>query len=370
MLFVDLEAQQARIREGLDRRIKMVLDHGKYINGPEVAELEERMASFVGVKHAVGCSSGTDALVMALMAFGIGPGDSVITTPFTFTATAEAIVLAGARPVFVDIELETLNLDPDKLESAIRSDTRAVIAVDLFGVPAQYNQIRYFAKKRGLAVIEDAAQAMGAEYRDSKAGSLADIGCTSFFPAKPLGCYGDGGMCFTDNLELAERLQSIREHGRGDSKYETVRTGLNGRLDTLQAAVLLSKLTIFEDELARRQKVADRWTELLGGDDSHVTCTDIPEGCQSAWAQYSVTEKRPKLSRATIRKALEEAGIPTAIYYPKPLHLQPAFAHLGYRRGDFPMAEWCSGAIFSLPVHPYVRAEEQEKAAEVILNLK
>jgi dTDP-4-amino-4,6-dideoxygalactose transaminase len=391
MQFVDLATQQRRIRKKIEANVLAVFDHGKYIMGPEIKELEDRLRDFVGVKHAIGCASGTDALLMALMAHRVGPGDVVFTTPFTFIATAEVISLLGATTVFVDIDIETFNIDPDRLESAIdavrsqdasihpipalNSDSknqfqalnpRVIIAVDLFGLPADYGRIQNHAGAHDLLVIEDAAQSFGAELNGRRACSFGNIACTSFFPAKPLGCYGDGGMCFTDDDELAEIMESLRVHGKGHHKYDNVRIGLNGRLDTLQAGILLAKFDIFPEEIDFRQRVAHRYNELLDPL-SYIKTPCIPRGFKSAWAQYSILAADDQL-RKDLQNRLIEAGIPTAVYYPKPLHLQSAFSYLGYQKGDFPVSENCSERIFSLPMHPYLTQEEQEKIAEVIGN--
>jgi len=371
--FIDLAAQQKAICSNLQNRISAVMSHGKYIMGPEVSELEEKLAAFTGAKHAISCSSGTDALLMALMAYGIGPGDAVFTSPFTFIATAETIALLGATPVYVDIDAKTFNLDPSKLETAIaalkENDStayplpqtggqpnesnqeqlrpRGIIGVDLFGLPADYNSINAIAKKHGLFVIEDAAQSFGALYHEKKAGCLSDIAATSFFPAKPLGGYGDGGAVFTNDDDLADKIQSIRVHGKGKDKYDNVRVGINGRLDTIQAAVLLEKLSIFPDEIKQRNRAADQYAKALK---DLVVTPFVPEESTCVWAQYSVISN----SREQILSALRQAGIPTAIYYPKPLHQQSAFAYLGYNTGDFPVSEKTSQNIFSLPMHPYL----------------
>jgi UDP-2-acetamido-2-deoxy-ribo-hexuluronate aminotransferase len=420
MDFIDLKTQQKRIKDTLDAGIQKVLAHGQYIMGPEVKELETKLGAYVGVKHAVACASGTDALLMALMALEVGPGDAVFTSPFTFIATAEVITLLGATPVFVDIDPATFNLDPCHLERAVmavkandpslyplpttganasspaatgmddipapsveeakpdispsgdnegphesvRLRPRAVIPVDLFGLPADYDAIAAVAARHGLFVIEDAAQSFGAEYRGRNACAFGRIACTSFFPAKPLGCYGDGGMCFTDDDVLAAVMRSIRVHGQGSHKYENVRIGINGRLDTLQAAILLAKFDIFPEEVALRQHVADRYTALLANH-SPLLAPHVAEGYKSAWAQYSVLAG-DEAHRTTLLKRLQEAKIPTAIYYPKPLHLQTAFAFLGYDPGDFPLSEDCASRIFSLPMHPYLTEQDQTKIAEVI----
>lgn len=372
MDFIDLKAQQKRIKGQLDARIQKVLAHGNYIMGPEVKELEERLAAYVGVKHAVSCASGTDALLMALMALGIGPGDAVFTTPFTFVATAEVISFLRATPVFVDIDPRTYNIDPAKLEQAVQTIKtqnsnlvpKAIIPVDLFGLPADYDAIEKIARDHGLFVIEDAAQSFGAEYKGKKTCSFGNIGCTSFFPAKPLGCYGDGGMCFTDDDALAEILDSIRIHGKGSDKYENVRIGINGRMDTLQAAVLLAKFDIFPEEIELRQGVAARYTSFLSSGYAPVT-PHIPEGFRSAWAQYSILAKNGA-DRVLFMDRLKAADIPTAIYYPIPLHLQTAFAYLGYRPGAFPFSEDAAGRIFSLPMHPYLDEATVKRIAELI----
>jgi dTDP-4-amino-4,6-dideoxygalactose transaminase len=389
MQFIDLAVQQKRIRDRIESNISAILDHGKYIMGPEVMMLENRLTNYVGVKDAVGCASGTDALLLALLANQIGPGDAVFTSPFTFIATAEVVSLLGATPVFVDIEPQTFNIDPGKLQSAIQAmenndpsihplpeinsvpgspstalKPRGIIAVDLFGLPADYNRIDAIAGEYGLFVIEDAAQSFGAELNSKKACSFGNIACTSFFPAKPLGCYGDGGMCFTDDERLAEIMESLRVHGKGHHKYDNVRIGVNGRLDTIQAGILLAKFDIFSEEIELRQQVADRYTSLLNLL-SNIQTPAIPQGYKSAWAQYSVLAADEK-QRTDLQNKLKEADIPTAIYYPTPLHLQSAFSDLGYRKGDFPCSEEISRRIFSLPMHPYLTEEEQLKIAGVI----
>jgi dTDP-4-amino-4,6-dideoxygalactose transaminase len=385
--FIDLVAQQKRIREKIEKNITAVLDHGKYIMGPEIKTLENRLAEFAGVKHAIGCASGTDALLMALMAFNVGPGDAIFTSPFTFIATAEVISLLGATPVFVDIDRETFNMDPDQLNRAISAleanDTelhplpiinnplpitpRGVIGVDIFGLPADYSRIDSIAREHKLFVIEDAAQSFGAEMNGQKACSFGNIACTSFFPAKPLGCYGDGGMCFTDDDGLANIMESVRVHGKGDHKYDNIRIGMNGRLDTLQAAVLLAKFDIFPEEIELRKQVANRYAEILGGN-SQIKVPAIPLGATSAWAQYSILAADEK-HRTELQNNLKEAGIPTAIYYPQPLHLQSAFSSLGYEKGDFPVSEDCAQRIFSLPMHPYLTEEDQHKIADSIRRI-
>jgi UDP-2-acetamido-2-deoxy-ribo-hexuluronate aminotransferase len=385
--FIDLHAQQRRIRKTVEDRIGEVLDHGQYVMGPEVYALEERLALYTGVKHAVSCASGTDALLMALMAHEVGPGDAVFTSPFTFVATAEVISLLRAVPVFVDIDPVSFNMDPEHLERAVlavkngdpslhplpmwtSNDTlmpRGVIAVDLFGLPADYDRINAIAGTHGLFVVEDAAQSFGGAQRGGKACSLAQIGCTSFFPAKPLGCYGDGGMCFTWDDGLAAAMRSIRVHGGGADKYDNVRVGINGRLDTLQAAILLAKFEIFPDELESRGRVAQLYGDLIGRANPHLAIPRVPEGYTSAWAQYSLLAKDEE-KRSLILTRLGEAGIPAAVYYPKPLHLQKAFSPLGYREGDFPVSEACARRIFSLPMHPYLSEAEQRAVVGQLLS--
>ena len=382
MEFIDLATQQKKIKEKLDSNIQTVLSHGKYIMGPEIKELENRLAEYSGVKHGIACSSGTDALLLALMAYGVGPGDAILTTPFTFIATAEVISLLGAAPVFVDVDPQTFNIDPEHLERTIKAfknrstsfplprnwdamALKGIIGVDLFGLPADYDPIRRIAKENGLFIIEDAAQSFGGQYKGKMACSLGDIGCTSFFPAKPLGGYGDGGMCFTEHENLENTMRSILVHGKGSDKYENVRIGINGRLDTLQAAILHAKFGVFPDEIEKRQRVAKTYTELLSKETSGIVTPHIPQGYRSAWAQYSVLAK-DETHRSSIQSKLKDAGIPTAVYYPKPLHLQTAFKDLGYKKGDFPVSEDFSTRIFSLPMHPYLAAEDQKKIAGVI----
>lgn len=386
--FMDLKAQQDAIRPHLEEGIHTVLHHGRYILGPEVARLERAVADYVGVKHAVGCSSGTDALLLALMAYGVGPGDAVVTTPFSFIATAEVIALLGAVPVFADIDPETYNINPVSADRAVRAlrDGRAdlhplvrgeayrnirprgIIAVDLYGLPADYDALRAVCEEHGLFLIEDAAQSFGAEYRGRKAGSLGDVGATSFFPAKPLGGYGDGGMVFTDRDDIADVCRSLVVHGKGTDKYDNVRIGLNARLDTLQAAILQAKFEAFPAELQARQDVAARYTEGLRALDGALTPPVVPEGSLSAWAQYTVRARDPHTRSALIDR-LKKAGIPTAVYYPKPLHLQGAFASLGYRPGDFPVAEEASRTVFSLPFGPYMAQTAQARVLDALQGL-
>jgi dTDP-4-amino-4,6-dideoxygalactose transaminase len=370
MQFIDLAAQQKRIRPQLEERIKKVLDHGQYILGPEIRELEEKLAAFVNIPYAVSVASGTDALLMPLMVEKIGPGDAIFTSTFTFIATAEVIELLGATSVFVDIDQDTFNIDPEKLEQAIQRviydkklTPRGIIPVDLFGQAADYDAIHLIAQKYGLFVLQDACQSFGASQKGKKAGALAKVAATSFFPAKPLGCYGDGGMIFTDEKDIYEQLLSIRVHGQGIDKYTNVRVGINGRMDSLQAAVLLAKMDIFPEEIALRQEVAGRYNGLLAGT---VKVPKILKENVSAWAQYSVLHSR----RQAIIEKLRANGVPTAIYYPIPLHLQEAFTHLGYRENDFPVAEKIAGEIFSLPMHPYLISHDQERISLIIESSK
>jgi dTDP-4-amino-4,6-dideoxygalactose transaminase len=383
MQFIDLKAQQLRIRDKIESGIQTVLDHGRYVNGPEIAELERKLAAYVGVDHAVACGSGTDALLLALMSHGVGPGDAVFTSPFTFIATAEVLSLLGATPVFVDIHPATFNMDPDLLAQAVSESAegktpatkakgrrgrplvpKGIIGVDLFGLPADYGAIHRVADRHGLFVIEDAAQSFGGEQKGKKACSLAEVACTSFFPAKPLGCYGDGGMCFAQAAETAALVRSLREHGMGEHKYDNDRIGINGRMDSFQAAVLLAKFDIFPEELTLRERVAARYSELIAPIEG-LTAPDLPPDARSAWAQYSLVAK-DKAHRTRLLAACKDAGIPTAIYYPKPLHLQKAFEVLGYGENDFPISEDVSRRIFSLPMHPYVREADQVTIAGIL----
>ena len=372
MQFIDLISQKNRIRTSLMQRIEAIVDHGQYIMGPEVLELERRLADYVGTKHCVSCSSGTDALLMPLMAMGIGPGDAVLTTPFTFVATAEVISLAGATPVFVDVLPGTFNIDPELVAPAVEQakekglNPKALIPVDLFGLPADYDRLEKVAAEEGLWMLEDAAQGFGGTLHGKRTGSFGLVGATSFFPAKPLGCYGDGGAVFTDDDELDRLLRSVRVHGQGDGddKYQNVRVGINGRLDTIQAAVLIEKLDIFDDELVERQRVADAYSSRLEG---RVEVPEVPAGYTSCWAQYSLLAATTA-ERERIMGALKQAGIPSVIYYRIPLHLQKAYDGLGYTQGDFPISEDFSARVFSLPMHPYLKEEEIDMICDVILK--
>jgi len=362
--FVDLGAQRARLGDRIERAIGRVLDHGQFIFGPEVAELESRLQDFCGARHAVSCANGTDALTLALMAAGIGPGDAVYVPSFTFVATAEAPAQLGATPVMVDVREDSFNIDPDSLERAIADAARhglrpaAVIAVDLFGQPADYDALRPIAASEGLVLIADAAQSFGATLNARGVGCLADYTTTSFFPAKPLGCYGDGGAVFTDDDEAAARLTSIRLHGKGTDKYDNVRIGLNSRLDTIQAAVLIEKLAIFADEIAARNRVAERYADALS---NVVAVPRLMPGATSVWAQYTVRIAGGR--RDTVAAALREHDVPSAVYYPIPLDRQSAYAHFPIAPGGAPVSGRLASEVLSLPMHPYLDAETQARIA-------
>ena len=369
--FIDLKYQYERIRKDVLEGIEKVLDSGHYILGAEVAELEKQLAQYVSSKHVLACSSGTDALLMALMALEIGPGDAVFTTPFTFFATPESVALCGATPVFSDIDEDTYNMDPQKLEEAIQKvikegklNPKAIITVDLFGQAANYREILPIAEKYGLKVIQDACQGFGAVCPCGKvAPAMGHIGCTSFFPAKPLGCYGDGGAVFTDDDELYQKMYSILVHGRSaDDKYDNVRLGLNARLDTVQAAVLLAKLKIFPEEVELRQTVAQTYFEELDG---LVKLPVILPGYRSVYAQFCPRSDKYQM----IQEALKQNDIPSARYYPIPMHLLGAMKYLGYQKGDFPVTEACASDIFALPMHPYLEKETIRKIASVIRDV-
>lgn len=358
MQFIDLKAQQDRIREDIDRRIAAVLEHGQYIMGPEVAELEERLADYVGVKHCIGVSNGTEALQIAMMALGIGPGDEVITTPFTFIATGEMIALIGAKPVFVDIDPDTYNMDPSKIEAAITPKTKAIMPVSLYGQCADFDAINGVADKHGLPVIEDAAQSFGATYKGRKSCSLSTIGSTSFFPSKPLGCYGDGGALFTNDDELAKAMRQIRVHGQ-DRRYHHPIIGMNGRLDTLQAAIVLAKFEVFQDEVNARADIGARYSEKLR---DFVKVPTLAKENASVYAQYTIEVD----NREAFIERMKSRRVPTAVHYPVPLNLQPAFAHLGLPRGAFPVSDIASDRVVSLPMHPYLKESDQDEVVEAV----
>lgn len=358
MRFIDLKTQYQRIEANVDRRIKTVLEHGQYIMGPEVEELEAKLAAYVGIKHCIGVANGTDALLIAMMALNIQAGDEVITTPFTFIATGEMIALLGAKPVFVDIDPKTYNIDPQKIEAAITPKTKAIMPVSLYGQCADFDEINLIAKKYNLSVIEDGAQSFGATYKGKKSCSLSTIGCTSFFPSKPLGAYGDAGACFTNDDELATRMRQIRIHGQ-ERHYHHHLIGVNGRLDTLQAAILLAKLEIFPDEVLNRIKIGKQYTELLK---DHVVTPYIESCNTTVYAQYTVQVEQ----REQVQAKLKEAGIPTAVHYPIPLHLQQVFTCLGQQEGSFPVAEYVAKRVVSLPMHAYLTKEEQINIANIL----
>ncbi len=365
--FVDLKAQFKHLEDDIRAGIDRVLEHGSFIMGPEVAELERELCEFAGVEHVVSCSSGTDALLMPLMAYGVGPGDAVFTSPFTFIATAEVIALLGATPVFVDIDPRTFNIDVEQLEQAVarvadegKLKPRCIIPVDIFGLPADDDAIMAIAKRYDMTVIEDAAQSFGGTYNGKRAGSLGHVAATSFFPAKPLGCYGDGGAVLTNDAELADLMRSIRVHGKGSDKYDNVRVGINARLDTLQAAILLPKLRGFQQELDARQRVAERYTEHLH---NVVVTPFVPDGYRSAWAQYSILSDK----RDALQAALKEQGIPSVVYYPTPLHRQTAFKDRGLLCGDMSVSDDTSRRILSLPMHPYLDEETQATITSAVV---
>ena len=359
MQFIDLAAQQARIKHKIDAGIQAVLNHGQYILGPEVAELEQQLAAFVGAKHCITVANGTDALQIAQMAFGIGPGDEVITPGFTYIATAETVALLGAKPVYVDVCPKTYNLDPTLLEAAITPRTKAIIPVSLYGQCADFDAINAIAEKHGIPVIEDAAQSFGATYKGKKSCNLSTVACTSFFPSKPLGCYGDGGAIFTNDDELAVVLRQIARHGQ-DRRYHHIRVGVNSRLDTLQAAILLPKLEIFAEELVLRQHVSERYNALLN-EAGILTTPFIEAHNTSAYAQYTIQVE----NREQVQAKLQEAGIPTAVHYPIPLNKQPAVADAAV---SLPVGDAVAEKVMSLPMHPYLAEEDINKVVLGIVN--
>lgn len=351
MDFANLQYQYQLYKTEIDKAMQAVLDKANYIMGEEVAELEKSLEEFTGAKYAITCSNGTDALLLAMMALDIEPGDEIITTPFTFIATAETIAFLGATPVFVDIDEKTYNIDPSKIEEKITSKTKAIMPVSLYGQPADMDGIQAIADKYNLKVIIDGAQSFGSTYNGKTDSNLGDISTTSFFPAKPLGCFGDGGAVFTNNEVLAHKMKSLRLHGQS-KRYHHQYIGMGGRLDTLQAAVLNVKLKYYKKDLASRQEVASMYTEALNNKDLILPFLD--EKATSAWAQYSVRVK----NRDTLQASLKGQGIPTAVHYPMPLHLQKCFEYLGYKEGDFPLSEQVSNEIISLPMNPYVKDHE------------
>jgi dTDP-4-amino-4,6-dideoxygalactose transaminase len=366
MQFIDLGAQRERIRDRLKAAIDRVVDDGRYILGPEVTEFENQLAAYVGVKHAVACANGTDALLLPLFASGIGPGDAVFVPSFTFAATAEVVALAKAEPVFVDVDPDTYNIDIASLEAAIamvkkegRLTPRAIIPVDLFGLGADYTAISEIAEHENLLVIEDAAQAIGGSTQGRMCGSFGSVGATSFYPAKPLGCYGDGGAMFTNDDEMAAKLRSFAFHGKGETQYDNIHVGLNSRLDTLQAAILIEKLAILEDEMVARQAVAQRYRGALH---NLVKAAHVPEGSRSAWAQYAIETPY----RDELKAHLQEQGIPSVIYYVKPLHQQVAYRNYPVAPGGLPVSESLPKRILCLPMHPYLTVEDQDRIVGAI----
>ena len=357
MQFIDLAAQQAVINDKLQANIQKVLAHGKYILGPEVHELEEKLSAYTGAKYCITCANGTDALQIAQMAFDIGPGDEVITPGFTYIATAETVAVLGAKPIYVDINPKTYNLDVEQLEAAITPRTKAIIGVSLYGQCADYDAINAIAAKHNIPVIEDAAQSFGATYKDKKSCNLTTIACTSFFPSKPLGCYGDGGAIFTNDEELAKIIRQIARHGQ-DRRYRHIRVGVNSRLDTLQAAILLPKLEILDEEMQARQRVAETYNQLF----TEAGITTIPfieAHNQSAWAQYTIQVD----NRDGVQAKLKEQGIPTAVHYPIPLNKQPAVAD---SNTVLPVGDEVAQKVMSLPMHPYLKCEEQKKIVKAL----
>ena len=368
MQFIDLGAQRERIGERLRAAIDRVIEDGRYILGPQVAEFEQKLAAYVGVKHCVACANGTDALLLPLYASGIGPGDAVFVPSFTFAATAEVVALAKAEPVFVDVDPDSYNIDIASLEAAIgmikaegRLKPRAIIPVDLFGLGADYDAIMKIAERENLMVIEDAAQAIGGSVGGKMCGSFGTVGATSFYPAKPLGCYGDGGAMFTNDDAFAARLRSFAFHGKGETQYDNIHVGLNSRLDTLQAAILLEKLAILEEEMEARQAVAQRYADGLG---DVVKAAQPSAGARSAWAQYAIETP----IRDALKAHLQDQGIPSVIYYVKPLHQQVAYRNFPVAPGGLPVSESLPERILCLPMHPYLKTDDQDRIISTIRN--
>jgi len=358
MQFIDLQEQYRRHQSEIDARIRRVLDHGQYIMGPEIAELEAALMAYVGVRHAITVASGTDSLEIALRALGVGPGDEVITVPFTWISSAEVIGLVGATPVFVDINDRDFNINVDAIEPAITARTKAIMPVSLFGQMPDYSKINAIAARYGLAVIEDGAQSFGASQNGRKSCAVTRISSTSFFPAKPLGCFGDGGALFTDDDAMNEKMRAIRTHG-GTKRHHHPYLGMNGRFDTIQAAVVLAKLPHFDAEVSARERIGARYTELLRG---HCEVPEVVSGNTHVYAQYTIRVA----NRDQLSEKLKSQGIPTAVYYPKCLHEQPVFAGLGYRWGAFPEAERASRAVISLPMHPYLSEMQQDQVVAAV----
>jgi len=365
--FIDLQAQRRRLGPALDAAIKAAVEGGQWILGPQVAQFEKDISAWAGVKHAIGCSDGTDSLLLLLRAWGVGPGDTVFVPAFTFVASAEVVVLAGAVPVFVDVLPDTFNMDPVSLEAAIamvkrdgKLKPKVVMPVDLFGQPADYRSLAPIAKREGLKLLCDTAQGFGAVMDGKRAGSIGDAAATSFFPAKPLGCYGDGGACFTNDDGLKEKLLSLRMHGQGRDRYEHVAIGLNARLDTIQAAILIEKLKIFEDEIEKRNAVAQRYTSAFANS-NRIKTPVVLEGVTSTWAQYTLQVA----DRARFQADLKQAGVPTMVYYPIPLSRQPAYA--AYPGVATPVSEALCGHVVSLPMHPYLDEDAQNRVIDAVL---
>jgi UDP-2-acetamido-2-deoxy-ribo-hexuluronate aminotransferase len=356
MEFIDLKTQQKQIHASLTEGMMKVLSHGQYIMGPEVKELEDKLSNFVGAKHCIANSSGTDALLLPMMAMGIKPGDEIVTTPFTFFATGEMISLLGAKPVFVDIDPETYNLDPKKLASAITSKTKAIMPVSLYGLCADMDAINQAAGK--IPVIEDAAQSFGASYKGKKSCALSTFGATSFFPSKPLGGYGDSGATFTNDDAMAQAMREIRVHGQ-EKRYHHTRIGINGRIDTLQAAILLAKFSIFPQEVEARARIGARYRERLG---QKLKLQALPAGYTNVYGQFTIEVD----NREEFIKRMNEMGVPTAVHYPVPLHLQPAYKDMNFKVGDFPHAERAAKRVCSLPMHPYLDEKTQDKVVETV----
>jgi dTDP-4-amino-4,6-dideoxygalactose transaminase len=368
--FIDLAAQQAPIRARIDAAIGRVLDHGRYIMGPEISELEEKLAAFCGARHAIGCSNGTDSLALCLMAKEVRPGDAIFCPSFTFAATGEVVAWLGATPYFVDIHEDTFNMDPESLKRAIADARKAshrpvgIIPVDLFGQPADYDAIEPVAADEKLWMLCDTAQGFGAHYKGRTTGSIGDMASTSFFPAKPLGAYGDGGAVFVNDDETAAVIRSLLNHGYGSERYDNVRIGMNGRLDSIQAAILIEKLAIFGEEIEARDRIAARYNALLG---DVVVTPHVLEGTRSTWAQYTV--RAPGRDRAAIVEGLKERGIPTAIYYPKPMHMQTAYRHYPVAGNGLPVSERLAHEVFSLPMHPYLAEDVQDRIVDAVRDV-
>ena len=360
MDFIDLKAQYKLYKEEIDSKIKTNLDNATFINGKDVTELENKLAEYVGTKYAIGCASGTDALLMPLLAYGVKQGDEIITTPFTFAATAEVICFCGAKPVFVDIDEKTYNIDVNQIEKKITPRTKGIIPVSLYGQAANMDKINEIAKKHNLFVIEDACQSFGAVYKGKKSCGLSDVGSTSFFPSKPLGCYGDGGMVFTNNKELADKMRSIGNHGQ-QGRYNHIYFGLNFRLDTIQAGIMLAKFKHFDDEANARHRLGAKYSEMFAGT-SVVAPYMATETTRSVYAQYSIRVK----NRDKVVAHLTSKNIPTAVHYPVPIHMQPAYKYLEYKTGDFPISERVASEILSLPMHPFLKEEDMKVIVQAI----